>query len=250
MVRTYPVPARKGVEVSCTAAITDKGEWLRLFPVPYRRLNTSQQFKKYQWIEVGVMKASDPRPESHKISQQTIKIKSDVLPTTNGWQARKNIIFPLKAESMCALRRQRDEHGSPTLGIFQPAAIEKLIIRPTAADWTQAELEIMKQGDLFESESAELLEKIPYDFSYKFRCSEPTCNTHTMKCTDWEMGQSWRKWRTKYGDEWEKAFRQKYEIEMRDKLDTHLYVGTINQHPKEWIVVGLFYPPKVPPTLF
>jgi hypothetical protein len=250
VVRTYPVPAKKGVEVSCTAAITDKGEWLRLFPVPYRRLNASQKFSKYQWIEVGVTRATDPRPESHKISQQTIKIKSDVLPTTNAWQARKNVIFPLKAESMCALRRQRDEHGSPTLGIFQPAVIEKLIIRQTAADWTQAEREIMKQGDLFESESAEELEKIPYDFSYRFRCSEPTCNTHTMKCTDWEMGQSWRKWRTEYGEDWEKAFRQKYEIEMRDRFDTHFYVGTINQHPKEWIVVGLFYPPRVPAKLF
>lgn len=26
--------------------------------------------------------------------------------------------------------------------------------------------------------------------------------------------------------------------------DTHFYVGTIHQHPKEWIIVGLFYPMK------
>ena len=69
-----------------------------------------------------------------------------------------------------------------------------------------------------------------------------------MKCTDWEMGQSWRKWRTDYGKDWEAAFRQKYETEMLDRFDTHLYVGTINQHPKEWIVVGLFYPLKVVPV--
>ena len=35
VVRTYPFVLRSGVEVSCTAAITDKGEWLRLFPVPW-----------------------------------------------------------------------------------------------------------------------------------------------------------------------------------------------------------------------
>lgn len=189
-------------------------------------------------------KAADPRPESHKISQETIKIKSEVLLTTNGWQARKSVIFPLRAHSMCALKRQRDAHGSPTLGIFKPAAIEKLIIKPSAPDWTQAELEIMRQGDLFESEPKEDLEKIPFDFSYKYRCDESACSGHTMKCTDWEMGQSWRQWRTDYGNDWEAAFRHKYETEMRDKFDTHLYVGTINQHPKEWIVVGLFYPPK------
>jgi hypothetical protein len=243
VVRTYPVPAHKGVEVSCTAAITDKGEWLRLFPVPYRRLHPSQKFSKYQWIEVGVVKATDPRPESHKIIQETITIKSPVLPTTNGWQVRKQIIFPLKAGSMCALKRQRDDHGSPTLGVFKPAVIEKLIIKPSAAAWTQAELEIMRQGDLFESESKEDLEKIPFDFYYQYRCNESTCNGHKMKCTDWEMSQSWRNWRTQYGNDWEAAFREKYETEMRDRFDTHFYVGTINQHPKEWIIVGLFYPP-------
>src|SRR6185295_18255410 len=106
------------------------------------------------------------------------------------------------------------------------------------------ELEIMRQGDLFESEQQEGLEKIPFDFSYRYRCDDSSCTGHTMKCTDWEMGQSWRKWRTDYGDDWEAAFRQKYEAEMQDRFDTHFYVGTINQHPKEWIIVGLFYPMK------
>lgn len=216
--------------------------------MPYRRLHASQKFSKYQWVEVGVTKASDPRPESYRISQESIKIKSDVLPTTNGWKARKDVIFPLKAASMCALRQRRDRDGSPTLGIFKPESIEKLIIKPSAnATWTQAELEIMKQGDLFASEPAEELEKIPFDFSYQYRCDDPACRTHTMKCTDWEMGQSYRKWRQEYGDDWEAAFRQKYETEMRERFDTHFYVGTIHQHPKEWIVVGLFYPPKETP---
>jgi hypothetical protein len=52
VVRTYPTPARTGVEVSCTAAITDKGEWLRLFPVPWRLLGTDQRFRKYYWVEL------------------------------------------------------------------------------------------------------------------------------------------------------------------------------------------------------
>ena len=108
----------------------------------------------------------------------------------------------------------------------------------------------MRQGDLFESESPKELEKIPFDFSYEFRCVEPTCKGHTMKCTDWEMGESWRKWKHKYGDQWEEKFRQKYETYMVNERDTHFYVGTIHQHPKEWIIVGLFYPPKVEPRLF
>ena len=34
---------------------------------------------------------------------------------------------------------------------------------------------------------------------------------------------------------------------MINDRDTHFYVGTIHQHPKEWIIVGLFYPPPETP---
>ena len=33
-------------------------------------------------------------------------------------------------------------------------------------------------------------------------------------------------------------------------LDTHFYVGTVHRFPATWIVVGLFYPPKVASRLF
>jgi hypothetical protein len=59
------------------------------------------------------------------------------------------------------------------------------------------------------------------------------------------MGQSYRSWQEKYGDDWEAAFRQKYENEMINKFDTHCYVGTVHKHPKEWIIVGLFHPPHM-----
>ena len=245
VVRTYPTPAKKGVEVSCTAAITDSGEWLRLFPVPYRRLAANQQFHKYQWIEVAVEKAADPRPESHKIRQDTLRILSDVLPTERYWQARKDIVFPLKLASLCAIQKRRDDYGSPTLGIFRPKAIERLIIAPAERpDWTPDQLAVLRQGDLFDSEPVEELEKIPFDFSYQFRCEADTCTGHRMKCTDWEMGQSWRKWRRKYGEDWERAFRDRYERDMIENLDTHFYVGTLHQYPNAWIIVGLFYPPR------
>ena len=56
-VRTYPVPATKGVEVSCTAGVTHDGKWIRLFPLPYRLLEDERKFKKYQWIDVNVTRA-------------------------------------------------------------------------------------------------------------------------------------------------------------------------------------------------
>lgn len=58
------------------------------------------------------------------------------------------------------------------------------------------------------------------------------------------MGQAWRKWSREYGAKWEEKFREKFERQMIEELDTHFFVGTMHGHPKVWIIVGLFYPPK------
>ena len=59
------------------------------------------------------------------------------------------------------------------------------------------------------------------------------------------MAEAYRQWRDKYGDQWELKFRQRFETEMIEKLDTHFFVGTVHQHPGSWIIVGLFYPPQI-----
>ncbi len=244
VVRTYPTPAQKGAEISCTATITDKSEWLRLFPVPWRFLPVHQQFRKYQWVEVTVTKAKDVRPESYRLNQNGIKILTQPLSTANEWQSRKDVIFPLRAHCLCCLKKQRDLQGYPTLGIFQPKVIECLTIKATSPTWTAKQLAILSQGHLFEKKPPKQLEKIPFSFKYKFRCDEAECRGHELTCTDWEMGESWRKWKADYGDGWEAKFRQKYETELPNKCDLHFYVSTVHTHPKEWIIVGLFYPPR------
>ena len=244
MVRTYPMPARKGIEVSCTAGITDKGKWIRLFPVPYRFLGQDKRFRKYQWIEVSVQKGNDPRPESYRIFEDTIKIISTPLSTRHKWEARRNIISPVQAHCLCCLERERKLNGVPTLGFFKPQYIEKLLIKKDDSPWTQKQLHALQQGHLFNKRPIKQLEKIPYEFRYKFQCAEKRCNGHTLICTDWEIGESWRKWSREYGNEWEEKFRNKYEREMIEKYDTHFFVGTHRGHAQTWMIVGLFYPPR------
>lgn len=63
-------------------------------------------------------------------------------------------------------------------------------------------------------------------------------------CVDWELGQSYRSWKQKYGTKWEWAIINRYETDMILKYDTHFFVGTMHGHPHEWIIIGLFYPPR------
>ena len=240
--RTYPTPARKGVEVSCTAGITDAGQWIRLFPMPYRFLSPDRRFRKYQWIEVGTKKSSDPRPESYQLDIDSIKIMSEPLPTSRNWQTRKDIVLPLKSHSLCYLQKQRDNEGFPTLGFIKPETIRGFRIERDNPNWSAEQIERLTQLNFFDRQPIQKLEKIPYKFSYSFACNEPNCPGHELMCTDWEMMQSYRKWRGYYGTNWERYFRDRYETEMILVNDTHFYVGTLRQYPNAWTIIGLFYP--------
>ncbi len=245
--RTYPVPVPQSVESSCTAAITETGEWLRLFPVPWRLLPSDQRFRKYQWIEARVTKATDDaRLESFKLTADGIRVLSEPLPSKNYWQAKKDIVFPLRAHSLCSLVKMRDEQQHPTLGMFRPGMIKRLRIAPLAPEWSRGELELLSQTHLFIESPSVRLEKIPFRFYYEFSCDEPDCRGHNLMCTDWEMGESYRRWRSEYGEAWEEKFRERYQLEMINKYETHFYVGTVAAHPNRWIIIGLFYPQRPP----
>ena len=248
-VRTYPTPATKGVEVSCTAGITEDGRWIRLFPIPYRYLPTAQRFRKYQWIKAAVRRSSDSRPESYEIDVNSIQLLSEPLPERNAWEERKRHVLRLLAPSLCALKRawQADKQGAATLGIFRPRRILRLRIEPTTPAWSPKQLAALRQYEnaLIPDPRTprQELEKVPFNFKYVFQCDDDACKTHTLGCTDWEASEAWRSWR-RYGSAWEQKFRQKFETWMTEKRDTHFYVGTVHEHPAEWMIVGLFYPPK------
>ena len=242
-VRTYPTPARKGVEVSCTGGITDRGDWIRLFPVPYRRMAPNQRFKKYQWIDVEVTKASDARPESFTPNLDSIEIVGSVGPEKN-WAARKKLIYPLLFHCLCCLERTRSEQSFPTLGIFKPRVIRRFLIEPDEPRWTPDQLARLRQQSLFDAPPAKELEKIPFKFKYEFQCDETSCPGHELSCTDWEISESYRKWRRLYGGNWKTKLRERYETDMILRNDTHFYVGTLHAYPSTWIIVGLFYPAR------
>jgi hypothetical protein len=166
----------------------------------------------------------------------------ETVGTQNQWRERRQIIGPLVRPSLCQIRREREENGFPTLGVFRPGKIKRLIAEPAPSQWTADELRILQQDTLFQKAPADTLEKIPFNLRYEFQCTDPSCTGHEMMCTDWEMGQAYRRWRRDYGQDWERVFRQRFESEIINKFDTHFFVGTVHQHPNNWIIVGLFYP--------
>ena len=51
-VKTYPALSTKYGETVCTAGITEEGKWIRIYPLPFRKLDYDKRFNKYDWVEL------------------------------------------------------------------------------------------------------------------------------------------------------------------------------------------------------
>ena len=68
-VKAYPLPSKKYGDLVCTAGVLASGEWVRVYPIPFRMLPNERQFTKFQWIELDLERRendSDPKVTSRR----------------------------------------------------------------------------------------------------------------------------------------------------------------------------------------
>jgi|SRR5690242_16939738 hypothetical protein len=254
LAKTYPSPSSQYVETSCVAGVTDSGCMRRLYPVPFRLIEHGHQFKKWQWIDVRVEKASkDRRPESHRVFVDTVELR-DRMNTNHGWRDRRSLLDRLPTfTDFGALDRARLDDGV-SLALLKPARILGLeISKARNTDWTAEEREklMRDQMDLFSEAEAKAevreLRKVPYDFHYRYSCDTPDGPVeHCHKIVDWEAGQLYWNCVKSHGPVWEEPFRKKLETELIGK-DLMFFMGNMHRFQAQWLIVSLIYPPKLAP---
>lgn len=255
--KTYPSPSSKYAETSCVAGLTEEGQLIRLYPVPFRFVSDEQQFRKWQWVEARFEHAhNDRRPESNKIYIDTIRCDERPLKAgKDGWPHRMELLSKTSIfEDFDELEAARQTKGI-TLALLRPKRILSLDIRPTKnPEWTVDEkaklIQLQQQSGLFDDATQEtrdirLLEKIPFDFHYSYECQvNGQIKTYKHKLVDWEVGALYRRLRREYGaNGWEAPFRAKYEQELPSK-DLLLLMGTIHRFPDQWLAVSVICPPR------
>lgn len=254
-VKTYPIPSKAYDELVCTAGVTEEGEFVRLYPINYRELPHGQKYEKYQWIEVEAEKhARDPRKESWRPEVKTMTLGA-VIPTKRGdWSDRAQYVMVHKARSMEELA-ELQEKDRTSLGILKPKVIEDLKISPDAPEWPPKFLEAMKQMRIFDDrkKTKEPPRKVPFKFHYVFKCDDSRCKGHRQMIEDWEVGALY--WNLIDGGVQPEQAALKVKEKFLNQLcgpgkDTHFFVGTIAQHPKSWVVIGVFWPKNQPKSLF
>jgi hypothetical protein len=252
LVKAYPALSTKYGEVVCVAGLRtdlERPQWVRLWPVSFRALEFTDQFSKYQHIDVDVFRpASDRRPESWSPKLPTLTLGAN-LPTSQRWQARRDVVEPLVVESMCWLQRQQATAGT-SLGVFRPAVVDDFEVTPADdADLIAANIrreQTRAQSTLFGPERSPL-EPSPYKFKYHYTCADERCAGHHQTVIDWEAVQAARQWRSAYD---EPTLRQKLRDKWLGELcapdrDTMFYVGNMHQNPVSFLVLGVFWPPRL-----
>ena len=93
-VKTYPTLSGKYDELVCTAGVKKDGTWIRIYPVPFRKLNYSKQYAKWQWIELDLIRNNkDLRPESFRPNLDHPISLLEKVDTSNNWAKRKEIVL-------------------------------------------------------------------------------------------------------------------------------------------------------------
>ncbi len=249
--KTYPSPSSGYVETSCVAAMTEDSRLIRLYPVPFRLLGESAQFKKWQWIEADIAKATDDhRPESYRIRADTLRCIDEPVSTRNDWSDRRYWLEKLPAfRSFEELDHARTT-SKVTLGLLVDQQVESLQITPARnPHWTEDELAKLSQaqGELFSEKEARSLwelRKVPMDFHYRYQPADASAGpANTHKIVDWEAGALFWNLQRSHAGNWEAPFRQKFEREL-PASDLMFLMGTIHRFPDQWLIVSLIYPPK------
>ena len=174
-VKTYPSLSAKYGELVCTAGFLEDGTWIRLYPIPFRSLKYEEKYKKYQWIELDIVKNDkDFRPESFRPATIDTPITLlDTINTKGNWYERKQIALNnVHKDIKSLIAEAHNKEICTSLAVFKPTKVLDFKIEKVSSEWDKKKIDQLKalndQGNLFEMEelSFEVVEKLPYKFSY------------------------------------------------------------------------------------
>ncbi len=158
-VKTYPTLSRKYGETVCTAGVREDGSWVRIYPVPFRRLDQEEQYSKFDWIEADLRRStSDPRPETmHPTDVRQLQPVGHI-DTRDNWRERRKLLL----ETARVYSRLDDlitgaKANQVSLAVFRPTKITDFVWEEEEREWDRDKLAQMRdrtrQGELFTEEA-------------------------------------------------------------------------------------------------
>ena len=242
LAKASPEVSSKYESLICVAGITDKGEWRRIYPIPWKAFwkTSGQNFKKKTWIEYELQdnEPSDHRPESRKIDFETI---------TPQREASFSEIEQLLKQRLTTIEELEGKGTKvQSLGVVEPT--ELLDFAPTTNQHYEA-LVMKTEQTTLTGEKAVKLDIPKFKYRYIFK-DDKEGRIHENLCEDWEVAELYRRCEQmrvegKYKDENE--VHQKVKDKMFNSImkNKHVYfiVGSHYRFPT-YMIVGVIYPRK------
>ena len=255
-VKTYAAISSKYDELVCTAGFLEDGTWVRIYPIQFRKKSYDQQYKKYDWIELDLLKnESDFRPESFRPHSHDTEIKIvGHLDTDYNWAERKKFTLGKIYYNLSELIAEaHDKSICTSLAVFKPAKILDFTIEEVEREWDKnkiAKLEAERlQFNLFKQPENpfEVVKKLPFKFSYVFEDNQG--RKSKLMIEDWEIGQLFWNCLAKHnGDEFKAILdvKSKYFEDFAKTKDLYLFLGTSQLHHyvshNPFMIIGTFHP--------
>lgn len=251
LVKAAPQPSSTYGETVCVAGLKGPAErpsWLRLYPVPFRYLDGERQFRKYDLVEVTTRDAGgDKRPESRKITADSIKINANL----KSWASRATWVERATGPSMCALQAgARENLNATSLAAVRPSQVDDLefLAHP---GWTKDQLKrfqaYQSQGSLFDEIPLPLLHSPRFRVRLHYRCEDRRCGGHQQTIIDWELSALQAKYRRDTDHALKAAVTRNF---LSNPFAAHkeplLFVGNQEDVRKRaaFTVLGLYYPAR------
>lgn len=256
VVKAYPNPSRSHRETVCTAGLLNGERWIRIYPVPFRMLQSEAQYPKFGWIRLDIeRRKKDFRPESYHLlhgEQEDIRLDGCISADIPGWHERKQYVLQHVYDSMDDLIKQAKGSERTSIGVVKPKEILEVIAEEVAREWDPDTIEIIQQQELFEPQTSlrQLVKKLPYKFSYFFRTLDG--KDRTIMVEDWEIGALyWKCLQRENNDEAVAVEKVKQKLwHLATERDLYFVMGTTQAHhltaPNPFVIIGLFYPPLEP----
>jgi hypothetical protein len=256
-VKTYPAISKKYEELVCTAGFREDGSWIRIYPIQFRKKSYQEQYSKYEWIELDLVKnTSDPRPESFRpISHDTpINVLGKIAADGGAWVERRKIALNNVYTNLSQLIYEaRNKEICTSLAVFKPSKIIDFIWEEVEREWSADKLAQFRQLNLFqtvENTKFEIVKKLPYKFSFVYEDDEGKQSTTMIE--DWEVGELfWNCLKRRNGDE-QKAcgdVRLKYFDNFSKTKDLYFFLGTSQVYhftsKNPFLIIGAFYPKNI-----
>lgn len=256
-VKTYPTLSFKYDELVCTAGFKEDGSWIRIYPVQFRQRPYAQQYKKYQWIEIDLVKnEKDFRPESFRpVSHETdIKLLSEVPPDGDAWHERRKLVLGKVYYNLEELIGEAKNKSIQTsLAVFKPTKVKDFLVEPVDREWSKEKIASLQQLNLFASatdDKSEIVKKLPYKFSYRFEDNKG--KSSTLMIEDWEIGALFWNEMQRHNDEVKAvaSVTAKYFDDFAKTKDLHLFMGTtfefhLKNAPNPFVIIGTFHPKEI-----